>query len=617
MKRFVYPVLFAAFAIFILLFRLSDYLYETAAMTPFYTTGMFVHDIVSRCGGLLAFASAFLQSCFAIPWIGALCMTALLLLIPYMLKMLFPLANRFESLYWLPSFAILLNYTQLGYMIYVLKTPAVAFMPLLGVVVSLLLVWLFRFIYNFGGLFGKIFSSVWIIAVATLGYYALGCYALFALWLIVPILCRKPSKASAANLSFSVFSGILVVISFFVPYLFYKAGLLHIRVESIYFVGLPDFLWTDAEKILWRPLIFSFVWILLLSASLLFASHEKHAETKISVFAVILFLVCFGGAGYMTYTKTYRDINYEKILKMKRAMDNGEWEKMLDVARSADLSSDDYTPPTRMQVLLTRLALYKLGRDADELFGYPDGDAPYNVLRSHQYLRLMGGRSLYYHYGKLNFSYRWCMEDMVEYGKRPDYLKYMLRCAVMNGETKLARKYADMLRSNPFCKEFVNRYYDSPSEEAKKEYADVAKLLNYETVLDGDGGLIEVYLLYNFATMEGGTREMVNLSLLSCLIQKDINGFWQRFFQLLPTFKDGRIPRHYQEAALLFSQLEQKVDISRLPIDNDVKARFERLIEASANNAQYGDEYNCSVLRSSFGDTYWYYYFFTTELKTN
>lgn len=617
MKHFVYPVLFAAFALFILLFGLADYLYETAAMTPFYTDGVFAHDMVSRCGGLLAFASAFLQSCFAIPWLGAVGMTALLILIPYMLKTLFPLDRRSEPLYWLPSFAMLLNYTQLGYMIYVLKTPAVAFMPPLGIIASLLLLWLIRLICNMGGLPGKVFGAIWIMAIATLGYYALGCYALFSLLMAAVVLWNRPKENAAGNVTLSVFYTILIAVTFFVPYLFYEFGLLPVRAETIYFIGLPDYLWTDAEKHLWHPLVFTFVWILLLSVTQLFARSEKHAETKIPVFAVILFLVCFGGAGYMTYTKTYRDINYEKILKMKRAMDNGEWEKMLDVARSADLSSDDYTPPTRMQVLLTRLALYKLGREADDLFGYPDGDAPYNVLRSHQYLRLMGGRSLYYHYGKLNFSYRWCMEDMVEYGKRPDYLKYMLRCAVMNGETKLARKYADMLRSNPFCKEFVNRYYDSPSEEAKKEYADVAKLLNYETVLDGDGGLIEVCLLYNFATMEGGTREMVNLSLLSCLIQKDINGFWQRFFQLLPTFKDGRIPRHYQEAALLFSQLEQKVDISRLPIDNDVKARFERLIEASANNAQYGDEYNRSALRSSFGDTYWYYYFFMTELKTN
>ncbi|MCD8235539.1 MAG: DUF6057 family protein [Prevotellaceae bacterium] len=618
MRHFVYPILFAVFGIYVLLLELPDYLYETAAMTPFYTTDVFIHGMTDRCGGLLAFASSFLQSCFAVPWIGAVCMMAVLTIVPYVLKKLFPLDTQASDLlYWLPSFAMLLNYTQLGYMIYILKSPAVAFVLPLGILAALLLVWVFRLVCHVDNILGKISGTVWIVAVSTLGYYALGFYALFSLLMVAVLLWEKPKDDAAVNTPLSVFYTILIAVAFSVPYLFYESGLLPIRIETVYFVGLPDYQWTGAEKSLWYPLIFSLVWILLLSASSWLVRHEKKEKAGKSFLPAAFFFLCFVGAGYITYSNTYRDANYKQILKMKHAVERGEWDSVLDVARSADLSSDDYVSPTRLQVLFTRLALYKLGRAADELFRYPDGDTPYNAQRVHQYLRLIGGHSLYYHYGKLNYSYRWCMEDMVEYGKRPEYLKYMLRCAVMNGEQELARKYADMLRSNPFCKDFVSRYYVSPSSEVKKEFADIEKLLNYETLLDGDGGLIEVYLLNSYALMEGGTREMVDLSLLSCLILKDIDGFWPRFFRLLPTFPDGQIPRHYQEAALLFSQLKQSVDISRLPIDEEVRTRFERLVEASANNSQYGDEYNRSALRSSFGDTYWYYYFFTTGLKTN
>ncbi|MCM1313694.1 MAG: DUF6057 family protein [Bacteroides sp.] len=617
MKRIVYPALFAAFAISLLLFELSDYLYETAGMTPFYTTDVFVHDMTGCCGGMLAFVSSFLQSCFAIPWIGALCLTVVLMSIPYILKQLSSIDSRLEPLCWLPSFAMLLNYTQLGYMIYTLKSPAVAFTLPLGVFMALMLVWLFRLICQKEGLPGLIFKVVWIAAVSTLGYYALGCYALYALLLAVPFLWEKSQASAAHHVSFSVICTLLLLVSFLVPYIFYQSGILPLRLEAAYQVGLPDYRWTAAERSLWMPLVFSLCWILFLLILSLCAHPEKRTEAKKSRLLSAFLFVFFVGAGYLTYYNTFRDTNYRQILKMKHAADKSDWTEVLNIARSADSSSDNYIPPTRLQVLFTRLALSELRRAADEMFSYPEGDTPYNALRTSRYLRLIGGRTLYYYYGKLNYSYRWCMEDMVEYGMRPDYLKYMLRYAVINGEWQLAQKYANTLRTNPFCRDFVARYYDSPTDSVKKEFGEVVKLLNYENILDGDGGLIEVYLLNSYAMMEGGTQEMVNLSLLSCLILKNIDGFWQRFFALLPTFPDGRIPRHYQEAVLLFDKLKPGVDISRLPIDEEVRKRFERLVEASANNSQFGDEYNRSVLRASYGDTYWYYYFFMTELKTN
>lgn len=618
MKRFVYPALFLLFGIYVLLIEMSEYLCETSDMTPFYITDVFVHDMTSRCGGLLAFAASFLQSCLAIPRLGASCLLLLLLLLPYMWKKLFGIADSSEALCWIPSFAMLANYTQLGYMIYVLKSPAPAFSMPLGLFAALLLAWVFRFFCTLGGIAGEICKVVWIIAVAALGYYAIGCYAWLSLLIAVVFLWKRPSDGVRFNCTFPVILTLLVVASFFVPLAFYESGLLQIRRENICLVGLPDYRWTDTEKQLWYPALSVVACLLLFCTMFLTANPDKRQKSKPLGLSFILSGLLFVGAGCLAFSATCRDMNYKYILRMKQAVDKGEWRTVLDVADCADRTSDTYVAPTRLQVLFTRLALYRLGRAADDMFRYPDGDTPYMAQRTHQYLRLIGGRSLYFYYGKLNYSYRWCMEDMVEYGMRPDYLKYMLRCAVLNGEESLARKYADMLRSNPFCRDFVEQHYgDKLSASVSREYAAVRKLLNYATVLDGDGGLIEVYLLNSYAMMEGGSREMVDLSLLSCLVLKDMEGFWPRFFRLLPTFAEGRIPRHYQEAVLLFSQLKPGIDISGLPIDAEVRERFERLVEASANNAQYGDEYNRLQLRSSFGDTYWYYYFFTTGLKTN
>ena len=62
----------------------------------------------------------------------------------------------------------------------------------------------------------------------------------------------------------------------------------------------------------------------------------------------------------------------------------------------------------------------------------------------------MNGIIVNYHIGKLNDSYRWCMEYMVEYGMRNFYIKYMTKCALLNEEYALAEKYLNILSGNFF-----------------------------------------------------------------------------------------------------------------------------------------------------------------------
>ena len=107
---------------------------------------------------------------------------------------------------------------------------------------------------------------------------------------------------------------------------------------------------------------------------------------------------------------------------------------------------------------------------------------------------------------------------------------------------------------------------------------------------------------------------MVELSLMDGLITKNLSGFWPRFMALLPTWQ-GRIPTHYQEAALMVAQLQGGAPVSDIPFDPAIQQRFQQLIAASA---RMGDNAaNAVALRPEFGNTYWYYYFFVDGLKTN
>lgn len=478
--RLPFTLAFVAFALFVLLGLLQPYLRETGALTPFYLTGISWGEFVSHPYGLLLYVASGLQSCFAIPWLGATLFTASLVAVAYAQKWAFRLNDHWFGFCWVIPFWLFANYTKMGYLIYTSKAVASAFTPVLEVLIGVLL---------------------------------LGCL---------------------------------------------RAGLSH---------------W-------WK--------------------FSVKATSSRRVIALVVSLLIYLGSAITAYSNSFRDANFLNSLRMKHAAEAGEWEQILQIAR------DGEQEPTRTQVCLTRLALFKTGRMGDELFAYPEGSAQYNAPQN-QWLRLMIGPLLYYHYGKLGFAYRWAMEDLVEYGERPAYLRYLYSVAKMNGEDALAKRYERTLSRTLFYKDI--------NKNMEQEISEIKPLLNYTDQLDGDNGLVEFYLLNSFALSEGGSREMVELSLMDGLITKNLTGFWPRFMALLPTWK-GHIPTHYQEASLMLTQLQGDSPLSDFSvIDPAIRQRFQRLVDTSA---RMGDNAtNATALRPAYGNTYWYYYFFVEGLKTN
>ncbi len=474
--RLPFTLLFIVIVMVVMMAVVRPYLIETAQLTPFFTTRVFFSEMLGRGGlGVIYYAASFLQSCFAVPWLGASLLVALLVAIAYATRWALRLPNPAFGLCWIIPFYLLVRFTRMGYQIYVCKEVAVAFTYPILILSAIMLV---------GALLRIIIRRK---------------------------LCPQGWKRTFLSLS----------------------------------------------------------------------------------------IIAFAGSAYWFWEQTYRDANFLSSLQMKQACEKGEWEQVLRIARS------NRQEPTRLQVNLTRLALYETGEMGNQLFAFPDGAAAYNAPEQQQWLRLMGAQLLYYNYGKLGFAYRWAMEDLVEYGERPMYLRTLHRVALLNGETSLAEKYDQALRHTLFYKE--------DADDIQREAEAIRPLLNYTDQLDGDNGLVEFYLLQSFALTEGGSRQMVELSLMFSLITKQLDGFWPRFMALLPEW-GSNIPRHYQEAALMIAQLQGGMDTSQLPISPEVRQRFERLVEASA---QMGDSAsNAHSLRPEFGDTYWYYYFFVEGLKT-
>lgn len=597
-KMFLWSLCLLAFSVlslYLLGVELKPFLIETAALTPFYTTTSFIADMMSMPCGFVGYIASMMQSCFAMPWLGALLLTLLLVALAESMRRVFKVSAAWSGLCLVPSFMLILNYTEVGYMLWLVKTPALAFTMPLGMLISIGLT-----------ATAMVFHKLWIklvliVLYATVGYWLFGLFGLLAcLFVVLPIIAEAIRTRQCKHLS--IILGILLL-ALVLPRVMYGQGLFAMRVQDIYVAGLPDYIWNDAERYLYYPALVAIAFCLLLSTTLF---------TQKNIVCLIVSLIGMIVAAICLFNYTYRDSNFFDTLEQKQALEQGNYERVLDIARTAE------TPPTRIQVMLTREALWQTGLAGDKMFAYPDGDAPCNSPRQFQYMRLLCGRLFYYLEGKVNYAYRWCMEDMVEYGRRPDYLCYMTKCALVNGEWKLADKYLDALDHTLWYKDFATKYRTYVTDHSlvakDKEMSAIKPLLRYNDVLDGDGGLIELFILNSYAYSTGGSREIVERALMNSLIIKNLDNFWYRFMALLPGW-NGHIPVHFQEAALMVAQLQGGVDTSKLPIDNAIRERFAQLVEKSGQNGDNAS--NAYMLKPEFGDTYWYYYFFVEGLKTN
>ena len=444
-------------------------------------------------------------------------------------------------------------------------------------------------------------------AIAAAGYPLFGFYALLALLSIVVLEATSKERNIGVVL-------LCIAAAIATPILYYNVYE-QTRFVRMFTAGMPAFEFIARDLRTWIPYILLYLFPLVMPF-IRFNRSGNHVQTKKR------FMLTQGiGIGLIVFIVQlfwFRDPNFRAEIKMNHAMERLEWRKALDIAKAQKQT------PTRLIVLNRNLALLKLGRAGDEMFHYLDGGEP---AASPFEIRLMqvGGKMLYYHYARMNFCYRWCLEDAVEYGWKVDYMKYMVKTSIVSGEYDLAMKYINTLKKTLFYKEWAKKYEKmakNPELIAKdREMASILPLYQFEDQLDGDNTLVEIYLLNYFAHTYSdlNTPMFDEASLMCALTLKDIQTFWNCFFRYANSHKTDRMPTHYQEAALLYGNLEKTVDISKMPFDKSVKMRFQDFMRFAQKHAVENVERDPEAKKlfyERFGNTFWYFYFFIRDVKS-
>ncbi len=317
-------------------------------------------------------------------------------------------------------------------------------------------------------------------------------------------------------------------------------------------------------------------------------------------------------------TTTLTDKNFKHELRMYRALDEFRFEDVLNEMPTKG------QVPTNLMVLYKNIALMHTGQ-MDRMFETgncgikPDTGDSLKIRTS-----LLGAPIIYYMFGHINYSYRWAMENSVQYGLSFRSLKMMVRCAIFNQEFEVAAKYISLLKSSTFHRQWAIEHeawmMNSTTFFQSKEYQTLSPLLSENTnLLDGDDGLCEQYLLEYFSDLNHPTTPLLeNVTMCMSLWAKDYYAFCIHFYDYVNNHPNSPIPILYQEGAILLGNAEESpITLDQFRFDDIVTNKYNGFIQDYNQLLQQGigEKEMASRLKPLYGNTYWWYYYFYNDFN--
>lgn len=582
----------------LLLFE-SDQLWKVQEKNLFLCSSLFLKEQLVVPGGLLTWLGTWFTQFLYHPWLGVLLLCAWWLVLMAVTKRAFRIPDRWAMLMLIPVAILLLTNMDMGYWIYMLKLRGHFFVSTIGTTSVAALLWGFRCVP------GKYcLRTVYILIACALGYPLLGVYGLAAT-LLMGIWSWRLSATRTEAVIHSV-TAVLCVVA--VPLFCYHFVYHQINQANILWAELPLFYLTEEYHTYYIPYYLLALFFFILTVTYRARRAKPMKKPVYLLCQVVLAALLVEGV----YTFWMKDENFHRELAMQHRIYDLDWAGALDVAAA---QKDE---PTRAIVMLRNLALSRIGRQGDDMFKYKNGskryDAPFDMR-----LMLVAGPLIYYQYGMLNYCNRLCIEMGVEFGFRTEDYQLLVNSALLENDKPLARKYIGILKQTLFYSEWARQaeaLLGHPDLIAKDpERAPITHMLHYDNVLGGDGGYTERFLMKQLASSTYADDPVFQeQTLLATLWTNDVSQFCQHFYDYVRLHPQGPVPRYYQEAAYLYSQMEGREDLSSFPYDTGIKASFERFATAMSDYDQQEVSVARQALSPLFSDTYYFNYYTMSNL---
>ena len=571
--------------LFLVLFK-TGLLYHLEQYSLFCPKGEYLRSFFEQPGGVLALAGAFLTQFCHFPVLGAALFALCLCLLTWLTGKAFGLEGKAAWLATLPALFLLLFVTRLDYSIYLFKTYGLLFSQVLGYTVAAGLVLVYRKCF-----LGRRYSPMFPALVLLAGYPLFGSFSLIAA-VLMALTALREGKLGLIELAVTLILGAAV------PWLCRELPWVFPRIHRnfVYFAGFPykEFVENGICQV---PLILAFAAM----AALCFLRKARGFAVPALVLAAVLAV----GAG------SNWDSGFRTVLGMERAVSQQDWDQVLKLAKKE-------RTPNRIHVLYRNIALYGKGTLTEEMFRYPDGDAPLRSKAVFPISYICAAPVLYY-CGMPNPCDRLAMEYSSTFCKNIHFYKYQAKTALLSGEYDLARKYLDMVDANWFQGKWVRRYrafLDNPAlMDEDPEFQRLRPLLQGAWTKYDAVAPLEEMLWAQFAD-PGYVNESVFEWQAACyLTRKDAERTLYCVFNRHELLPDAPVGTALAEGAALFASQSGDLDMMRelvgvLSSRQQVLRTFSQFSNALNAAGDLRSEKTKERFQARYEGTYWYYYYF-------
>ena len=495
-------LLLVLYAWFVLVWQQADMLFAIQDFSPWMGTYDYWQQHIGHPGGLREWIGDWLTQFFYYPWLGGTLMVLCWAVSAWALIRAHKLQGWWCLLPLIPMFCLLAGITEMGYWMFCLKAPSYWFGPTLGwLVVSLSLLG-----YAHADEKGRL---CWLGLMILLGYPALGWYATLA---VLAMLLASEWKTGWQTWLRRLAAIVLPLV--IVTACYHHSSSIRWEEDALTY-GFHHLINPEASSLVLEMPFWLMAAIVLLMPLL---AKLQAKQKYLSWLPFVLMAATLTGSNMLNY----RNHNFHTELQMLRAMDEGRWDDLLQEMRE----SSQQKKPTRQMVIMKDVALAQQGRLGDKAFDYPIGGVrPAMNTNLPIHMAHSGAPLFYYWLGIPNFAFMWCMENNIEYGLSPFYLRIMYRCMMANGETEAAAKYKALLQTTLFHGDY---------EVSERELTDVRRFMTGQDELTNDRGYSEIYLLDRLSQMQYNTPMAQQIAVHWSILARD----QKRFDKALAHYKE-------------------------------------------------------------------------------
>ncbi|MHC4565332.1 MAG: DUF6057 family protein [Planctomycetota bacterium] len=311
----------------------------------------------------------------------------------------------------------------------------------------------------------------------------------------------------------------------------------------------------------------------------------------------IIFLFLLGVMALYSYDKKEK-----AFLLIDRYARSGQWDRVLDMAQKG-------LPVSSLVQCQVNRALYHTGRLCDETFSMAqlfgsNGLFMHESLRGHYALQ---HSDLFFDLALINESEHWAYEAIAANGDTAWNLQRLVQVYLLEGQRDIAAKYLRMLQKTVWHKAWAtehqeylsdsNDFWANPRSQYIRKMMPVSDFLVSPT----EPELCLEELLNNTKN-----RMAFEYFMAHCLLEGEIGRFMKHLHRL-NDFDYPRIPRHFEEAMLIYNQLTGGKGIS-LPGKSISEETIRKFNDFNSIRAKHRNSKEAAYEElKKYRNTYWFY----------